>query len=128
MSFIVSKITHKAKKLSKKQKEELAKQKRVEKKVKKDRHDYLLKAPVYNPPKLNIPDRNQGVKINSGATHDPAKVDVVIEMSEEMVERERKALEEKEKLKGRTAPLYSKGPYQYIPDDPEIIKNLGKKV
>jgi hypothetical protein len=128
MGFIVSNSSNKPTKLSKTQKEALAKSKKVEKEVRKERQDRLLKAPAYVPPKLNIPDRNAGIKINSGPSHTPRVEDKPVEMSPEMIEREQKALEEKERMKGRTAPLYSKGPYQLIPDDPEIIKDLGKKV
>ena len=45
-----------------------------------------------------------------------------------MIKREKIAREYSKELKKRTAPLYNKGAYQYIGNDPEVIKNLGKKV
>lgn len=52
------------------------------------------------------------------------------EVTPEWAAREEAARLEIQRKKGRLAPLYNKGGYQYIdPDAPaEIIKNLGKKV
>ena len=49
---------------------------------------------------------------------------------EEYARREEAANKEIARKKKRTAPLWNKGGYQYVGDDtdPEIIKNLGKKV
>lgn len=45
-----------------------------------------------------------------------------------MREREAKAREEAKRRASMTAPLYNKGPYQYIGGAPkEIIKSLGRK-
>lgn len=47
----------------------------------------------------------------------------------ELIERERMARQVAEHRKTMTAPLYSKGPYQYVGDaPPEIIETLGRKV
>lgn len=45
----------------------------------------------------------------------------------EMVRREQLAQEEVERKKKRTAPLWNKGGYQYIPDDMDL-STLGRKV
>ena len=130
MSFISVPINNKPRKLSKKQKEQLAKEKEIVKKNKAAKSKYWKTAPVHVESERYVPDRNAHLSINSGPSimpKRPAPI-AVDEKSEEMQERERIAKVRSEEMKKMIAPLYSKGPYQYIGEDPEIIKNLGKKL
>lgn len=130
MGFIYVPISKKPRKLSKKQKEKMVEDKARAKKKTKEKSNYWKTAPVHVSSKPYIPERNSNLKINNAPTVRPAKPNEykIEEQSEEMLERERQARILAEERKKRTAPLYSKGPYQYIGEDPEIIKNLGKKL
>lgn len=48
-------------------------------------------------------------------------------LSEDMIERERLAQARSAQLRKRLAPLYNKGPYQYITDDTDLSE-IGKKL
>lgn len=51
------------------------------------------------------------------------------ELTPELQEREDRARKETDRKRKMLAPLYNKGPVQYLGDAPDdIIKNLGKKV
>jgi len=129
MGFFSVPITYKPKKLSKKQKQQLGEQRKVQRQVENERKNYWKTAPVYSLPKIEIPNRNPHAIIHSGPSIPPIEVEKVKpEYDEEMLERERKAKLVTEDLKKMTAPLFNKGGYQFIGSDPEIIKNLGKKV
>ena len=129
MGYLSVPITYRPKKLSKKQKEELVERKKEQRKVAKERKDYWKNAPTDTSPGPVSPNRNPHLQIHSGATAPvPHNEKVKIEYDEEMLERERKAKLITEDLKKMTAPLFNKGGYQYIGNDPDIIKDLGKKV
>lgn len=129
MGFLSLPTSSKPRKLSRKQKAQLAQEKEIQKKNKESRKDYWKKAPAHIPSDKYIPDRNSHLNISDSPTVAPKlKKAVQIEYSDEMIERERIARLHSEELKKQTAPLYNKGPYQFIGEDPEIIKNLGKKL
>lgn len=51
------------------------------------------------------------------------------ELDDDYVAREKAAQKIAEERKQMIAPMYSKGPYQYLGDAPkEIVRNLGKKI
>lgn len=129
MGFLSLPTSGKPRKLSRKQKAKLAEQKEIQRKNKESRKNYWKKAPVYVPADIYVPDRNSHLIISDSPTVAPkVKKKIEIEYNEEMIERERIAKLQSEELKKQTAPLYNKGPYQYIGTDPDIIKNLGKKI
>lgn len=130
MAFISLPIVNKPRKLSRKQKEKLKQQKAIVKKNKEERGTRWKTVPVHVSSEVYVPNRNAHLSINSNPLPLPnIHIEYIREESEEMIEREKAALLIKEELKKQTAPLYNKGPYQFIgTDDPEIIKNLGKKV
>lgn len=130
MAFISVPISNKPRKLSKKKKEQMAKEKEASKKKTKEKKEYWKKAPVHVASSPYVPDRNAHLNIGSGPSISSKKLSKKDnnEQSDEMIERERLARIRSEEMKKMTAPLYSKGPYQYIGEDPDIIKNLGKKL
>ena len=131
MSIICTGSKHKPRKESKRQREVRLRLEIEEKERKKRRKEYIKTAPDFVP-KYNteslMPQRGTGKEVKD--THEKVKPEVQskVEYTGEMAERERIAQEELERKKKQTAPLYNKGPVQYIDDIPEIIRDLGKKV
>jgi len=101
-------------------------QKRREQEAKRERIATLQECSVVNKrPEYRIPERNAGVNISKKPRHKPI-ADVVVDMSEEMIERERIALEEIERKKKCVAPAFNKGAYTYIASE-EQAKWVGRK-
>lgn len=126
--MIIVNHTFKPRRLSKKKKAKLAQEEAAAKETRKIRDSYWRTAPTLVHERPFVADRNQGLSINDAPGLSPIKPPPTVEIDDDMISREKKAKEHSDRLKKQVAPLYSKGPYQYIGDDPEIIKNLGKKV
>lgn len=128
MAFFSVPYKQKKRRLSKKQKSMLTEEREMIKK-RNALKETAWREGLLSEPERYIPDRNSHLRISNEPTHEPSRISKPDNnYSEEMVEREKKAKEISDQLSKQVAPLYNKGPYQLISNDPEIIKNLGKKV
>jgi len=84
--------------------------------------------------KINIAVDNSGPQVSNGFANAGMKKTIwdsqwqrIYEDDPVMAEREAEALRKADEKRQQTAPLYSKGPYQYITKDSDT-KTLGRKI